>query len=172
MTHQQDTSGCPEGSDSPSRRDATGDQLRLQRVALRGTYSPAGIPTINRHKASSPSSKACLCTVTRSLFLSTRDTISWRSFMNRTRDCRSAARGPRGRCGGQVSAEIWSSSPKGVEKAENIVQRSGVSRSTLLFYPLDHGRSWGRISFPSRARTIWWWLTTIPGSWKLPDFTL
>ena len=113
-----------------------------------------------------------LRTVGGSLFQSTSDTISWKRFMNHTRDYTSADRGPRGRRGSQVSAEIRSSSSMSVENAENIVQISGLSRSTLLFYLVDHCRSWGRISFPSRARTIWWWLTTIPGSWKLPDFTL
>ena len=59
----------------------------------------------------------------------------------------------------------------GVENADNMVQRSGVSRSTPLFYLIDHGRSWERISFHSRARTTWWLLTTVPGGWKLCDFT-
>ena len=158
MAHQQYTSGCPEGSVSPRHRAAAGNQIRLRRLATRvclltcrHTYG---------HKTSCPSSRACLCTVVGSLFLSISDRISWRNFMNHTRDCRTAARGPKGRCGGQVSAEILSSSSMGVENAENIVQCFRVSRSTLLFYLIDHGRSWGRISFPSLARS-WCLLTTV-----------
>ena len=67
--------------------------------------------------------------------------------MNYSRVYTIADRGPRGRYGGQVSAEIWSSSSMGVENAENIVQISGVSLPTLLFYLIDRGRSWGGSPF-------------------------
>lgn len=71
--------------------------------------------------------------------------------MNHTRGYRSAARGHRWQCGGQVAAGIWSSSSTGVENARSIIQRSGVSRSALPFYLIDHGRSWEQI-FPSEGK--------------------
>ena len=69
----------------------------------------------NMHKASSSFSRACFRTVARSFFPST-------SLMNHAMDYRSGDRGPRGRCGGQVSAEIWSSLSMGVENASNMAE--------------------------------------------------